>query len=101
MSDYYNDLLQGLEEAVAIKKGKLKGKITSFNIDPVIQYCAEDVKRIRNSNGMSQSLFALFFGVSKKTVEAWENGTNGLSGPVCRLLSIIDDQNENNFFVHE
>ncbi len=76
-------------------------KITSFNIDPVIQYSAEDVKRIRNSNGMSQSLFALFFGVTKKTVEAWENGTNGLSGPVSRFLSIIDDQYEKSFFVHE
>ena len=101
MSEHYDELLQGLEEALEIKKGTLKGRITRYNIEPVVQYEAEDVRRIRMEKGMSQSVFALLFGVSKKTVEAWERGTNRLSGPVCRILSMIDSSEESIPFYSE
>ena len=44
-------------------------------VEPVKVYQAYDVKKIRNSTGMSQKIFASYMGVSDKTVEAWEAGT--------------------------
>ena len=40
---------------------------------------------------MSQRLFASYLGVSVKTVEAWENGTNHPSGSAKRLISLLED----------
>ncbi|WP_081795625.1 helix-turn-helix domain-containing protein [Butyrivibrio sp. MC2021] len=51
---------------------------------------AEDVKRIRNTTGMSQKTFASYMGVSDKTVEAWESGTNHPSGAASRILNMME-----------
>ena len=39
---------------------------------------------------MTQSVFATYMGVSKKTVEAWECGRSHPTGPVFRLLDILN-----------
>ncbi len=39
---------------------------------------------------MSQKTFASYIGVSDKTVEAWEAGTNHPSGAASRLLSMME-----------
>lgn len=90
MNTLYDDLITGLNQAIEIKKGNLNGRKTTLVIEPVIQYNKDDVKRIRTNSGMSQSAFAEYMGVSPKTVEAWEHGTNKLSGPVCRILSLME-----------
>ena len=43
---------------------------------------------------MSQKIFASYMGVSDKTVEAWEAGTNHPSGSASRLLSMIEKDKE-------
>lgn len=55
---------------------------------PVREYEASEIKEIRNGLGMTQAVFALFMGVSKKTVEAWEAGRNMPDGPARRLLAM-------------
>ena len=39
---------------------------------------------------MSQKTFASYMGVSDKTVEAWEAGTNHPSGTASRILSMME-----------
>ena len=39
---------------------------------------------------MSQKIFASYLGVSDKTVEAWESGTNHPSGAASRLLNMME-----------
>ncbi len=56
---------------------------------PPREYGACEIKEIRNSLGMTQAVFALFMGVSKKTVEAWESGRNMPDGPARRLLAMV------------
>ncbi len=101
MNTLYDDLITGLNQAIEIKKGNLNGRKTTLVIEPVIQYNEDDVKRIRTSSGMSQSAFAEYMGVSPKTVEAWEHGTNKLSGPVCRILSLMEKYMDNLPFVQK
>lgn len=55
----------------------------------VREYEACEIKAIRNGLGMTQAVFALFMGVSKKTVEAWEAGRNMPDGPARRLLAMV------------
>jgi len=40
---------------------------------------------------MTQSFFARYMGISKKTVESWEGGLSNPTGPARRLLSVLDE----------
>lgn len=50
---------------------------------------AEDIKAILKKLGFTQAVFAAVIGVSTKTVEAWETGTNQPIGPARRMISLI------------
>ena len=54
------------------------------------EYSSIEIKEIRGRLHMTQVAFALFMGVSKKTVEAWESGQNIPNGPSLRLLWLAD-----------
>ncbi len=60
-------------------------------IEPVKEYTAEDIKKIRKKTGTSQGFLAKWLGVSIKTVQAWENGDNVPNGPSSRLLALLED----------
>jgi len=92
MSKHFDDLMAGLNEAIAIERGELKGKRTVYEIQPVKKYDNAQIRRIRNSVGMTQALFASYMGVSCKTVEAWENGVNHPTGSACRLISMLESR---------
>ena len=91
MSELYESIINGLEEAIEIEKGNLRCRKTIYEILPVKKYDNAQVRAIRNSAGMTQSVFADYMGVSKKTIEAWEKGTNHPTGSACRLLSILEE----------
>lgn len=92
MSKYFDGLMTSLNEAIAIERGELKGRRTVYEIQPVKKYDNAQIKRIRNSVGMTQVLFASYMGVSCKTVEAWENGVNHPTGSACRLISMLENK---------
>lgn len=50
----------------------------------------EFVKKLRKKLKMSQSIFASALGVTKKTVEKWEQGVNPIKGCSARLLFLIE-----------
>ncbi len=87
----YESIMTGLNEAVEDARSEIpvlkRHKVT---IEPVKVYEADDVKKIRKSTGMSQVVFAEYMGVSNKTVEAWEAGTNHPSGAASRLLRMME-----------
>ena len=91
MSNVYNSIMAGLTEAVEdaeSRRKKLERRIVT--VMPVKKYEPEQIKAIRKSTGMSQKIFASYMGVSDKTVEAWEAGTNHPSGAASRLLSMME-----------
>ncbi|MCR4656487.1 MAG: helix-turn-helix domain-containing protein [Lachnospiraceae bacterium] len=94
MSSRFEDLREGLQEAIDFEKGTGKAKTTVFLIAPVTKYSNEQIKSIRNKSGMTQAVFANYMGVSKKTVEAWELGRTYPTDPACRLLDILDQDKE-------
>ncbi len=61
-----------------------------MSVVPVKMYKAKEIQDIRKKTGLSQKLFASYMGVSLKTVEAWEAGTNHPSGAASRILSMME-----------
>lgn len=103
MSTLFDDLKQGLEEAIAYEKGQGTARVKTYMISPVREYSNIEIREIRMKAGMTQSVFASYMGVSKKTVEAWEGGRTHPTGPVFRLLEILasDDLEKTNFIVEK
>ena len=96
MSSLFEDLKEGLQEAIDFEKGKGKAKTTTYIIDPVRSYSKVEIKAVRNKAGMTQAVFANYLGVSKKTVEAWELGRTHPTGPANRLIEMLDSGNTEN-----
>lgn len=95
MSDVYNSIMAGLTEAIEDARAtekKLQRRVVS--VVPVKEYSSSEVKQIREKTGFSQRLFANYMGVSVKTVEAWEAGTNHPNGAASRMLNMMEmDEN--------
>ena len=76
--DVWQEVLEGVRE---IKAGGGKRKKTSPN---------SHVARIRLRGGLSQAEFASVLGVSKRTLEQWEQGRREPSGAAKTLLRIAE-----------
>ena len=72
MSDVYESIVAGLQEAIEDAKSKEK-KLPRrvVTVVPVKEYNASEVKKIRNETGMSQKTFASYLGVSCRL---WRHG---------------------------
>lgn len=91
MSNVYESIIAGLEEIeeeLKRKESKLKKRIVT--IVPVREYSSKEIKEIRKTTGFSQKLFVSYMGVSDKTVEAWEAGSNRPSGATSRILTMME-----------
>ncbi|MCL2226921.1 MAG: helix-turn-helix domain-containing protein [Oscillospiraceae bacterium] len=53
-----------------------------------------EITALREKLGMSQSLFAMVIGVSKKTVKSWEMGTDKPDDAAIRLITIMQNDPE-------
>ena len=83
--ELFDELTESIEQAGKIRKDMLKPSRV-FEFRPV------DVKRIRNKLGVSQSQFAMMIGVSKSTLQNWEQGRREPEGPAKALLRIAEKQ---------
>ena len=93
--EIFESIVEGLKDAIAFEKGTLvKGvRKHSVTIQPLPEYAGESIRQLRLRLHLSQRTFAFAFGVSLKTVEAWEAGRNIPAGPAQRLLSLLDMDN--------
>jgi len=47
------------------------------------------IRQLRESNRVSQPVFARYLNTSESTIEKWETGTNKPSGAALKLLSVV------------
>lgn len=85
----YESIITGLNEAIGYEKGTVKAKKAKCIVNPPPTFNAQEIKNIRNTLQMTQATFAAVMGVSVKTVEAWEVGTNKPIGTSRRMLSML------------
>jgi putative transcriptional regulator len=79
----FNELLDSVKEMDKIAKGN-KRPARMFDIKN------PEVKNIREQTGLSQTDFARLIGVSKRTLENWEQGRRNPTGPARALLKIVE-----------
>ena len=90
MSKMGQELIESMQELLDYSERKIDLRTTNFSISPVCESISvDDIKKTRKSLGMSQSIFALVLGVSKKTVESWEAGRYNPDGAARRLITIM------------
>ncbi len=83
----FNELLSSVQEMDRIvKKNAESSRVTEF--------AEPEVKSIRYKIGLSQTRFAGLIGVSKRTLENWEQGRRHPTGPARALLRILDKDPE-------
>ncbi|BBK33221.1 putative transcriptional regulator [Stella humosa] len=85
MSEAYESIRQGLEEALAYAKGARGGSVTHEVVVPI-----PDVAAIRARAGLSQTAFARSIGVAVGTLRGWEQGRRRPEGPARVLLALIE-----------
>ena len=79
----FDELLESVRQAGKIRRGEAKPSRT-FEFKP------SDIRKIRESLGLSQSEFALLIGVSVATLQNWEQGRRRPEGPARALLRIVE-----------
>lgn len=84
MSEIFESIKRGLEEAIAHSKGE-KTEVLEFRPRAV------DVKEVRRKTGLSQRRFAATFGISVNTLRHWEHGDRQPQGPALVLLNAADE----------
>ncbi len=89
----FEGIIKGLDEAIEIESGKRVGHRKKVTISPIGVYSKSEIKEIRKTLELTQSTFASVIGVSTKTVEAWETGTNMTNGSARRLLGLLKMDN--------
>jgi putative transcriptional regulator len=77
------ELIEGLEEIRAWKRGEVKLKTHSVELPR-----AADVPQIRKALGYSQEQFASLMGVSVATLRNWEQARREPHGPARSLLLV-------------
>lgn len=78
----FNELLESVKEMDKILKGKKRPSRKFVFKEPVVKF-------IREQTGLSQKDFARLMGVSKRTLENWEQGRRRPTGPARALLKIV------------
>jgi len=89
----FDRVTKSLDEAIKIEKGELESRRNTITINPVVDFDSGEIKMIRQSLEMTQISFATLLGVSNKTIEAWEAGTNKPNGSARRLLELLSLDN--------
>jgi putative transcriptional regulator len=82
-SQLFKDLSKSIKEAGKIRRGKVK----PFR---VFKYDAIDIRKLRESVDVSQAQFARMIGVSKDTLQNWEQGRRRPRGPAKALLRVFE-----------
>ena len=82
-NEMFNELLESIKEMDQVAKGKKKASRRFTFKEP-------EVKDIREKTGLSQAHFARLIGVSKRTLENWEQRRRHPTGPARALLKIVE-----------
>lgn len=83
--ELFDDLVNSMNEMVAIEKGELTPKP-----EHVHRHVIPDVKLLRTSKGMKQAEFARALGTSVGLVQSWEQERRVPSGSALKLLLLIE-----------
>lgn len=83
--------LVALHEAGAVDKITMR-RFEAICPQPVREFSATDIRRLRETLKFSQPVFALHLHTTASTVRKWEQGETRPAGPALKLLNVIADK---------
>lgn len=92
---YKSDAFEAIHtSATALQRVGAISKTTLREFDETCLKAAEEIapqqiKKIRESNHVSQPIFARYLNTSESTVQKWETGAKRPSGMALRLLQVV------------
>lgn len=87
--DLFDDLMASVSEAGAILRGEREpARATKYDHAGNESMTTPDPREIRVRLNLTRDQFATVIGVSKRTVEGWEQGRRKPSGPALALLRV-------------
>ena len=87
-SEAIHSLASDLYRAKLIDKKTMR-EYDDLCIEPVPEFDAKEIARIRKSVNVSQSVFAAYLNTTASTVRQWEQGDKKPSGMAARLLQLV------------
>lgn len=82
---------KGLSQARVINKQTMR-YFDALCLTPIHDFNAEQVKRLRLKNNLSQPVFAHYLNVSDKLVKKWERGESKPRGAALKMLILIEQK---------
>jgi putative transcriptional regulator len=83
-----HEMMSDLRRIGAIDKQTMRNFDESC-LAPIKELSSEEIRTIRESQNVSQAVFALYLNVSTTSVSQWERGEKKPAGPALKLLSIV------------
>jgi putative transcriptional regulator len=88
MAETINELAVALYDIAAIDAITLR-ELSSLEIPEVKDFEPQEIKKLRLSQKVSQSVFALLLNTSVHTVRDWEQGKKHPHGAALKLLNMV------------
>lgn len=92
---YYSELLEeshksmeGLHKVGMIDKKTMR-EFDELCIIPAQPMTGEEIRSLREREGVSQPVFAWYLNVSKNLISDWERGVRNPGGPALKLLNLV------------
>ena len=91
MKSVYQEIIDEFTEINSKGTEHLRKRTRIYTpVSPLKEYAPHEIKAIREKNQYSQAFFGEYLGVSPKTIQAWEAGTNKPSGVALRMFQVIE-----------
>jgi putative transcriptional regulator len=93
---YKSDAFEAVyTSAQALLRTGVIDKATMRNFDSACltvppSYAPQDIQKLRETNKVSQPVFARYLNTSESTIEKWETGAKRPSGMALKLLSLVE-----------
>lgn len=83
-----HEMVEGLYQAELVDKKTMRDFDTSC-LSPITPITGSEIKKLRERENVSQSIFAIYLNVSKNLISDWERGVKKPDGPALKLLTIV------------
>ena len=84
-----HETIEGLYSTGAIDKQTMR-RFDEMCLTPVREFTAEDIRRLRDRENLSQPVLARYLNVTKGLVSQWERGEKHPRGASLKLLALIE-----------
>ena len=91
MRNIYQEIIDEGNEILEKGVSQLRRRTREYSpITPVKRYTPQEIRALRKGYRFTQSFFGELLGVSLKTVQAWEAGTNKPAGTALRMIQVLE-----------